>query len=79
MKGQHWRKPKLFWDKKWFEDQYYNLGKNYSDIAKEFNITSPAIRFWVLGKKTSNKIKNNFRNKKQKILGIKRKTKCNVW
>jgi len=64
LKGQHWRKPKLFWDKKWFEDQYYNLGKNYSDIAKEFNITSPAIRFWAKKHQIKSRTISEIRSKK---------------
>jgi len=34
-KGQHWRKPKLYWDKAWLENEYVTLEKSAETIACE--------------------------------------------
>lgn len=34
-KGQHWRKPKLYWNKEWLENEYLYNNKTAKEIAKE--------------------------------------------
>lgn len=46
-KGQHWRKPQLWWNKEWLESEYIGLGKSASEIAKAGNVTENAIFFWI--------------------------------
>lgn len=35
LKGQHWRNPKLYWNKEWLENEYKNKLKPANQIAKE--------------------------------------------
>jgi hypothetical protein len=46
-KGQHWRKPKPWWDRAWLDDQYTSQGKSAADIAREGGVTENAILFWL--------------------------------
>lgn len=46
-KGQHWRKSKPYWSKDWLHSEYVVKGRSLGEIATEFNVTEPAIRFWA--------------------------------
>jgi hypothetical protein len=46
-KGQHWRKPKPFWEREWLYDEYVNKLRTEADIASQFGVTENAIWFWM--------------------------------
>lgn len=46
-KGQHWRKPKPFWDKEWLFNEYITNGKSSKDIANEQSCKRNNILFWI--------------------------------
>jgi hypothetical protein len=46
-KGQHWREHKPFWDRDWLYNEYIVKERSMGDIAADFNLTEPAIRFWA--------------------------------
>ena len=46
-KGQHWREHRPYWEKDWLYNEYVVKGRSLGEIAAEYNITEPAIRFWA--------------------------------
>jgi hypothetical protein len=46
-KGQHWRKPKPFWDKNYLFGQYRTMQKSASEIAAEHECTERNILYWL--------------------------------
>jgi len=46
-RGQRWRKRQPWWDRQWLVEQYANLGRSASDIAREGGVTENAILFWL--------------------------------
>jgi len=46
-KGQHWRVPKLYWEKDWLEHEYCILGKSALDIATEQGCTGNNILYFL--------------------------------
>ena len=48
-KGQHWREPKLYWDKNWLYNEYVIKKKSSGEIAKEQGC-KPADILYFLGK-----------------------------
>lgn len=46
-KGQHWREPKPYWKKEWLYNEYVVKERSLGEIAADFNVTEPAIRFWA--------------------------------
>ena len=44
--GEHWRPDQLFRDAEWLRVEYIDKGRSLGEIAKEFGVTEPAIRFW---------------------------------
>lgn len=63
-KGQHWRKPQLFRDKKWLINEYVELTRSTGDIAKQFNVTDSAILFWLKKYKIKRRSVTEAREKK---------------
>ena len=47
LRGEHWRKPKPFWDRAWLFGEYSEKGRSAADIAKEQGCTENAILFWL--------------------------------
>jgi thymidylate synthase (FAD) len=43
--GEHWRPPQLFREREWLEREY-GAGRSLGEIAVQFKVTEPAIRFW---------------------------------
>ncbi len=46
-KGHHWRDAKPYWNKEWLYNEYIIKGRSLGEIAADFNVTEPAIRFWA--------------------------------
>lgn len=46
--GEHWRKPKPMWKKEWLFNQYVNLKKSCSEIAKDQGVTESAVFHWLI-------------------------------
>jgi len=46
-KGQHWRKPKPYWDKKWLYSEYIEKLKSASLIAEEQNCGENNILYFL--------------------------------
>ena len=46
-KGEHWRKPKPWWDKSWLQDQYVTCQRSGADIAHEGGVRDSAIYYWL--------------------------------
>lgn len=64
-KGQHWRKPKLHWNRKWLYNAYVKLGRSASDIAKEMGCTENAILFWLAKHKIKTRSMSQIRKAKK--------------
>lgn len=47
LKGTHWRKKQLFWDKNWLDNEYTNKKRSSGELSKQFLITEQAILFWL--------------------------------
>ena len=47
IKGTHWRKKQLFWDKNWLIKEYIEKRRSALDIATQFGITENTIFFWL--------------------------------
>lgn len=46
-KGEHWRKPKPYWNKDWLEDEYKNKNKSANQIAREQNCIENNILYFL--------------------------------
>lgn len=46
-KGHHWRNPKLYWDKAWLTQEYVELEKSASEIAKEQGCKENNIHYFL--------------------------------
>ena len=46
-KGEHWRKPKPFWNKEWLFNEYVINQKSSSEIASLFSVTENNITKWL--------------------------------
>ena len=46
-KGEHWREKQIFRNKEWLYNEYIELSRSSSDIAKQFNVSDSAILFWL--------------------------------
>lgn len=47
VKGSHWRKPKVYWNKSWLEEQYVELKRSAASIAEQSGCTENNILFWL--------------------------------
>jgi len=65
-KGQHWRKPKLYWDKNWLENEYKN--KSANQIAREQKCTVNNILYFI--KKFGIKTRTMQEIRKRKYWGL---------
>ncbi len=45
--GTHWREPQDFRDRDWLVAEYVVKKRSLGDIAKQFGVSEPAIRFWM--------------------------------
>jgi len=45
--GQHWRKPKPYWNKEWLFNEYVTNKKPAKEIANKFNIKCSSIYHWL--------------------------------
>ncbi len=46
-KGQHWRKPKLHWDKEWLFEKYITEKRTIPELAELCLCTDSNISFWI--------------------------------
>lgn len=46
-KGQHWRKPKPFWEKSWLEAEYLTKGRSSTEIANDYGLGDSAVQYWL--------------------------------
>jgi len=46
-KGQHWRKPKVYWNKKWLYNEYVKKRKSAREIAKEQGCRESNILYFL--------------------------------
>jgi len=47
LKGEHWRAPRLHWDREWLHHQYVVLGVSTGDLAEECECTDANILHWL--------------------------------
>ena len=45
--GQHWRKPKPYWNREWLFNEYVINKKSAAEIAESFNIKCSSIYHWL--------------------------------
>jgi len=46
-KGEHWQKPKAFWDYEYLYNQYITLEKSAQEIAEEYDCHRNNIIYWL--------------------------------
>ena len=69
IKGTHWRSKKPYWDKIWLQVEYITNFRTIENIAKQFNITEAAIRFWLVKHSIPRRTTTEIR--KRKYWGLK--------
>lgn len=62
--GQHWRKPKRFWEYNYLFTEYILNKKSTGDIAKENNCTESNILFWLKKNKINRRDRKSIREVK---------------
>lgn len=67
-KGQHWRKPKTYWNKEWLYNEYIIKNKSSGEIAKSQSCGEGNILYWL--KKHNIKIRSISETRKIKYWGL---------